>query len=126
MSVKMSGAEYLAFVGSDWGQGQYWDDTAFKWNGVEIDNIDQDDIAPGDAIVLLSGTIFRESDTEFRQDAVDFFNAWRRERETITLAVEVKKADTEAFSKMLEASGYARVIEFDRKSSKRVDSAPGM
>lgn len=101
--VKLTGQEYNEFCNSDvWGEDWYWDETLFRHNGKEVDDLGELD--PADEVIVLEGTIFKGSTHDaVAIDAVPFVRKWLKSRSVVTVMVEVPKEQIEAFKADMKA-----------------------
>lgn len=103
--VKLTGAEYAAFVKDPWGPDWYWDDTLFLHNGAEVDDIGE--VADTDTIVLLEGIIFKGHDFDAeRIDALPFARKWLKAQTCTSITVEVPNEHVAAFKLDMRKLGY--------------------
>ncbi|SCW95798.1 hypothetical protein [Ancylobacter rudongensis] len=104
MGVKLTGAEYKAFIASDWGHPDaYWDDTSFKVDGQKTDDID-DQALNDDAIVeILAGYFFADQKMSTRGvKATTFVKKWLKKHTTFTVTVIVPKERRDELMSLLE------------------------
>lgn len=102
--VRLTGQEYLDFVGSEWGPEWYWDDTLFRHNGEEVEDIGE--VQPSDEVVLLEGTIYKGyGPGAGTLSALTFCRKWLRQRKVTTLIVEVPNEKVESVRVTLAERG---------------------
>lgn len=104
--VKLTGEEFNEFTTCDlWGEDWYWDETRFRLNGVEVDDIGE--VQPTDEIVLLEGTIFKGYEVQAEAiDALVFARKWLKQRHLTTLIVTVPKDQVDSFKAEMKVKGY--------------------
>lgn len=98
MTIKTTGAEFKAWINSDWGDDSWWEDYEVLVNGEETDDYDTNAIADSDKIEVRSGVIIHKNgDTT---DAKKHFKAWQKKQTHVYVSVCVtkeKEAELRAF-----------------------------
>ncbi len=120
-TVVMTGAEFVKFVSTPWGDGLYWDDTLFEWNGVETEDIDGSKVNPEDTIVIKYGTVLNENDPDWSFEAVYWALRWRKSQTHASVAVEVDKTKLGELKAYLKKSKIGRIVE---RASERTGPTP--
>lgn len=109
MAVKCTGAEYKAFISSDWGDGVYMDDYAIAINGEKYDQLEggledaEENLQPGDKVVIMEGGIYQDSG--YVRSLESHFKLWRKKQATAFLAVECPNDKLEAVKAAIVAAG---------------------
>lgn len=108
MAVKCTGAEYNAFIESDWENDAYMDDYSISVNGVEFNQFQEDsihhhEIKPSDKIVILAGCVYEDS--KYIRTLESHFKMWRKKQATAFLAVECPNDKLEAVKAAIVAAG---------------------
>ncbi|WCS27196.1 hypothetical protein LOK46_10385 [Methylobacterium sp. NMS14P] len=122
MPVKMTGAQFKAFLATEWGPDAYWEDTEILKNGEEVDEGRDSDptyYADTDTVTILGGTIIPDQSQppsliEY-VDAVKFARKWLKAQSTVTLVVEVPREHAEWFASGIKGMGvnkeFAKIVE---------------
>jgi len=118
MAVKCTGAEYKAFMASDWGE-MFMDDFVISINGVDVDfqygGLDEaeDAMQPSDKVVIKEGGVYEPvqihdsvcgHDTYVRS-LESHFKLWRKAQTTSFLSVECQNDKLEAVKTAIVAAG---------------------
>jgi hypothetical protein len=107
--VRMTGAEYKAFTGFEWGPDWYWDETAFLHNDVEKDDIGEVDDT--DVIVILAATIYKGQEANSEAiDGVRFARAWLKKRNSTSLIIEVPNPVLDSVKALLKGVKGVRIV----------------
>ncbi|ARK07550.1 hypothetical protein LAV_00175 [Sphingobium phage Lacusarx] len=103
--VKMTGAEFTAFTAADWGPDAYWDDTVFRHNGEEVDDLGT--VEPTDEIVILSGIVIFGYEAGAKAEcALKFARKWLKSQSHTSITVEVPNGDIATFKADMKARGF--------------------
>lgn len=121
MDVKMTGAQFKAFLAAEWGPDAYWEDTEILKNG-EVADEDRDSdptyYTDTDIVTIQGGTIIPDQSLPPSQlehiDAAKFARKWLKAQSTVTLMVEVPREYAEFFK------GQFGGMSFNGKSAKVV------
>lgn len=106
--TKMTGAEYKAFITSDWGHPEaWWDDTSFKLNGVEVDEIDDDDIPADAKVEILSGVVI-VGDKSYA--AKSFAKTWQKKQTVKSVVLNVEIARFEEFKAAIAGLSFVKIV----------------
>jgi len=112
MPVKMTGAQFKAWLASDWGPDAMWEDTQVIRNGELVDEERDSDpaaYADGDTVILVGGTIIPDQSVAASQmeyvDAVKHAKKWLKSQSVVTLMVEVPREHADWFAKSFEGTG---------------------
>ena len=109
--LKMNGAEYKAFTTAEWGPDWYWDETVFLWNGKEVEDIDNEEVADTDQITIVEATIFKGSDMDSEAiDGVRFARNWLKAQTMARLLVEVPREKLEEVQTLLKSVKGVKVV----------------
>lgn len=121
MPVKMTGAQYKAFLATEWGPDAYWEDTEILKNGEAVEGDRDSDptlYADADTVTILGGTIIPDQSLPPSQhehiDAVKFARKWLKAQSTVTLVVEVPRQHAEWFASSIKGMGvnkeFAKIV----------------
>jgi hypothetical protein len=112
MAVKMTGAQYKAFLASNWGPDAMWEETEIFRNGERVPEEEDSDpslYADGDIITIAAGTIIPDQDAPAEDivflDAVKFARKWLKAQNTVTLMVDVPREHADRFAQMIAEIG---------------------
>lgn len=89
MAIKMNGAEFKAWVASDWGENAWWDDYVIVINGEEVQDYDEERIANTDTVLVDGGIVFLDTHGEKSVSATSHFKAWKKTQTHTVVLVEV-------------------------------------
>lgn len=120
MPVKMTGAQFKAWLNSDWGPDAMWEEEDYTVNGAEVledESYDTDKIADTDVVVLKSGIIFTDQN-DIRHcptiSAVTHAKGWLKAQSTVTLMVDVPREHADWFATTIKGMGvnheYAKIV----------------
>lgn len=113
MSVKLTGAEFLAFMNDKafWYDGRWYEDAVISINGGEEFDWDGEAIAPTDKIIWQGGCLYETADVgSISYDLERKLRAWLKARSVTTFLVEVPNEQVEAFRAHLKAKKLAVVV----------------
>lgn len=105
--MKMSGAEFKAWLNSDWGDG-YWDEYELTINGVVVEDYDQREINDTDKIVVVGGVVFQSPDDHNGCSAASHFRRWKKQSAVTFLSIQVDRDDRDALLDILAKFGEKR------------------
>ena len=118
MPVKMTGAQYKAFLAADWGPDAMWEEEAVTVDGDDFDTCDGDVGAIPDAslVVLTGGVIIPDQMARQTQeiDAERFARKWLKAQTTVTLMVDVPREHADWFASSIKGMGvnkeFAKIV----------------
>lgn len=99
MAIKTNGSELKAFFDTDWTikvQECHLDWIEAIIDGVEVEDIDIDDLNDNSVVKITGGEVVASNDWSIRGSFASIFNKWKKEKTTVTFVVECDKADYEA------------------------------
>lgn len=110
MAVKLTGAEYKAFMDSDWGDC-FMDDYVIAINGVDFEQMGggledaEDAMQPSDKVVIKGGDIFTTNESSYVRSLEAHFKLWRKKQTTAILSVECPNDKLDAVKAAIVAAG---------------------
>lgn len=109
MPVKMTGAQYKAFLAADWGPDAYWEEAEISVNGQEApeDGVDEASIKDTDVITITGGAICQDQVKRPHDwiNAEPFARKWLKAQSTVTLMVDVPREHADQFVTMIQGVG---------------------
>jgi hypothetical protein len=108
----MTGAQFKAWLNSDWGPDAMWEEEDYTVNGAEVledEQYDTDKIADTDVVVLKSGIIFTDqNDIQHCPtiSAVTHAKSWLKAQSTVTLMVDVPREHVEFFNEQFGGMSF--------------------
>jgi hypothetical protein len=106
MAVKTTGAEFKAWLASDWGADAWWDDYVLIIDGAEVDDYDEEKLADDAKIVIDSGVVYLDDTGEKSKSATAHFNAWKKSQTHTIVMVTLPKNELDEFKKLVESMGF--------------------
>ena len=112
MPVKMTGAQFKAWLATEWGPNAMWEETEVLRNGELVEqDVDSDPgiYADTDTVTLVAGTII--PDQNATPSAMEYLDAlkvarkWLKSQTTVTLMVDVPREHADFFAKSFESTG---------------------
>jgi hypothetical protein len=106
-AIKTTAAELKEFFAADWTiKGHEW---YLEWieaivDGVEVDDIDISELNNNSIIKIMGGEVSSNEDSSIRGSFLLFFNKWKKEKTTVTFAVECDKVDYDAIVAAIKAN----------------------
>jgi hypothetical protein len=105
----MTGAQYKAFLNSDWGPDAYWEEAEITINGNPIpeDGINDDAIKDSDTMVITGGAICQDQVKHPHTwiNAEPFARKWLKSLSTVTLMVDVPREHADDYAARIGALG---------------------
>ena len=108
MTVKMTGAQFKAFLAAEWGPDAYWEETEITVNGEPMpDDCDDAFVKDADTITITGGVIYQDQvhNPQSCINAEPFARKWLKAQSTVTLMVEVPREHADWFAKSFQATG---------------------
>lgn len=109
MPVKMTGAQYKAFLAAEWGPDAYWEEAEIAVNGEPTpDDINEEEfIKDGDTVTITGGAICQDQVKHPHNwiNAEPFARKWLKAQKTVTLMVDVPRELADQFVTMIAALG---------------------
>ena len=107
--VNMTGAEFKAWLNSDWGHPDtYWDEVEVTINGAITSDPDIDAIADSDRVCVLEGIMLLEGSQDKTLAASTHIKRWRQLQNEVHIAVRVPKERVVEFDAFIKTIGAAR------------------
>lgn len=102
--LKITGAEYKAWIASDWGHPDaHWDDYQAVVDGVEVDDIDDDTVSDTAVIEIYGGVVLLGNGKDM--SAKSHFNRWKKAQTSATVAIEIPKDKLDELKARVAALG---------------------
>ena len=103
MATKCTGEEFKQFIRSEWLEGEYVDEALITVNGVEVEDYDLSEINSSDRVMIILGDIYNNEG--YVRSFVAHFRRWRKQQNTVYLAVEVSIEEVELMKAVILAAG---------------------
>ena len=111
MPVKMTGAQYKAFMEADWGPDAMREEAEITINGEPVPEDFCDDertlMKDGDLITVSGGVLYPDQTGRPRHfiDAERFARKWLKDQSVVTLLVEVPREYSDQIAKLIAENG---------------------